>query len=111
MAVAAGVWVSVSLHCESYNRTERTYPNMKVFLSVVLAIFTTTGVSQSQSQQASPNPEPDKRYKADILEVVGHPDDDIEVTAYVAKLIEQQHKRVAGIYTTRGNRRGNYSGA
>jgi len=34
--------------------------------------------------------------------VVGHPDDDIEVAAYVAKLIEQQHKRVAVIFTTRG---------
>ena len=42
--------------------------------------------------------------------MVGHPDDDIEVAAYVAKLIEQQHKRVAVIYTTRGNSGGNAAG-
>jgi LmbE family N-acetylglucosaminyl deacetylase len=83
---------------------------MKAFLSLVLAVFITSGVSQSQSQQAPINPEPDKRYKVDILEVVGHPDDDIEVTAYVAKLIEQQNKRVAVIYTTRGNSGGNAAG-
>jgi LmbE family N-acetylglucosaminyl deacetylase len=83
---------------------------MKVFLSLVLIALTTTAVSQSQSQQAAANPEPDSRYKVDVLEVVGHPDDDIEVTAYVAKLIEQQHKRVAVIYTTRGNSGGNAAG-
>ena len=52
-------------------------------------------------------PEPDPRYKADILVIVGHPDDDIEVAAYLAKQIEQQHKRVAVIYMTRGNAGGN----
>jgi len=61
-------------------------------------------------QQAPPNPEPDSRYKVDILEVVGHPDDDIEVAAYAAKIIEQQHKRVAVVYTTRGNSGGNAVG-
>jgi len=41
---------------------------------------------------------------------VGHPDDDIEVAAYLAKAIEQQHKRVAVVYTTRGNSGGNPGG-
>jgi len=77
----------------------------------VLLLVTVVGVSRSHSQQAPPNPEPDSRYKVDILEVVGHPDDDVEVTAYVAKLIEQQHKRVAVVYTTRGNSGGNAAGA
>src|SRR3981081_2069444 len=62
------------------------------------------------SQQAPPNPEPDSRYKVDILVVVGHPDDDIEVAPYVAKLVEQQHKRAAVVYTTRGNSGGNAAG-
>ena len=83
---------------------------MKVFWPSVLAVFLATGVSRSPSQQAPANPEPDNRYKVDILEVVGHPDDDIEVAAYVAKLIEQQHKRVAVIYATRGNSGGNAVG-
>src|SRR6202166_979030 len=83
---------------------------MKVFWSSVLAVFLATGVSQSQSQQAPTNPEPDSRYKVDILEVVGHPDDDIEVAAYLAKAIEQQHKRGAVVYATRGNSGGNAAG-
>ncbi|HET9305768.1 MAG TPA: PIG-L family deacetylase [Candidatus Sulfotelmatobacter sp.] len=82
---------------------------MKLQVCLLLAVLMITGVSHSQTQ-ASPNPEPDNRYKVDVLEVVGHPDDDIEVTAYVAKLIEQQHKRVAVVYTTRGNSGGNAAG-
>lgn len=82
---------------------------MKLHVCLVLAVLMIPRVSHSQTQ-APPNPEPDSRYKVDILEVVGHPDDDIEVTAYVAKLIEQQHKRVAVVYTTRGNSGGNAAG-
>jgi len=83
---------------------------MKLHVCLVLAVLMIPGISRSQTQ-APPNPEPDNRYKVDILEVVGHPDDDIEVTAYVAKLIEQQHKRVAVVYTTRGNSGGNAAGS
>src|SRR5512142_2196951 len=82
---------------------------LQVCFAAVL-IFVVTVIRPGYSQQASPNPEPDSRYKVDILEVVGHPDDDIEVAAYVAKLIEQQHKRVAVVYTTRGNSGGNAAG-
>ncbi len=83
---------------------------MKLSVSVVLAVLVATGVGRSQSQSAPSNPEADRRYKVDILEIVGHPDDDIEVAAYVAKLIEQQHKTVAVVYTTRGNSGGNAAG-
>ena len=63
------------------------------------------------AQSPAPSvPDPDARYKADILVIVGHPDDDIEVAAYLAKMIEQQHKRVALIYMTRGNSGGNAVG-
>src|SRR5207302_1307869 len=59
---------------------------------------------QARAQAAPPIPESDNRYKADILVIVGHPDDDIEVAAYLAKAIEQLHKQVAFVYTTRGTR-------
>jgi len=75
-----------------------------VFLSCIAVTFL-------HAQQAEPNPQPDARYKVDILIVVGHPDDDVEVTAYVAKLIEQQQKKVAVVYGTRGNSGGNAAGA
>src|SRR5437660_10058651 len=70
-----------------------------------------TGIRPTYSQHAPPNPEPDSRYKVEILEVIGHLDDDVEVTAYVAKLIEQHQKRVAVVYATRGNSGGNAAGA
>ena len=68
------------------------------------------GAKQAYSQAAPTLPEPDSRYKADILVIVGHPDDDVLVAAYLAKAIEQEHKRVALIYATRGNSGGNAAG-
>jgi hypothetical protein len=81
---------------------------MKLRLLFCLIAF--LRVLHAQSQTAPPIPELDKRYKVDILVVVGHPDDDIEVSAYLAKQIEQQHKRIAVVYTTRGNTGGNAAG-
>jgi len=75
---------------------------MKLHVSLILAM-TMALASRSQAQQTPPYPPPDERYKVDILEVNGHPDDDIQFAAYIAKLIEQQHKKVAVIYATRGN--------
>jgi hypothetical protein len=40
----------------------------------------------------------DPRFKADILVVVAHPDDETMVTAYLAREIYDQHKRVARNY-------------
>ncbi len=62
------------------------------------------------AQQAPTLPAPDPRYKVDILLIVGHPDDDIEVAAYLAKVIEQDHKRAAVVFMTRGNSGGNAVG-
>jgi LmbE family N-acetylglucosaminyl deacetylase len=44
----------------------------------------------------------DERYKADILIVVAHPDDEAFFTPYAAKAIYDMHKRVAVIFTTNG---------
>jgi LmbE family N-acetylglucosaminyl deacetylase len=82
---------------------------MKRNLAVALFVFC-IALHLSRAQQAEPNPQPDPRYKVDILIVVGHPDDDIEVAAYVAKLIEEQHKTAAVVFGTRGNSGGNAAG-
>jgi LmbE family N-acetylglucosaminyl deacetylase len=79
-------------------------------LWLAIVPLTIAAVSFSHSQQAPPNPEPDSRYKVDILVIVGHPDDDIEVAPYLAKVIEQQHKRAAMVYRTRVNSGGNAAG-
>lgn len=84
-------------------------PLMKLHVCLLLVLLIAIS-ARSRAQQAPSYPPPDARYKVDILEVVGHPDDDIEVAAYVAKLIEQQHKRVAVVYATRGNSGGNAAG-
>src|SRR5437868_3046179 len=79
--------------------------SLLLFISTLLTCALTAQVSQ-----APPNPQPDDRYKVDILVVVGHPDDDIEVASYVARLIEKEHKRAAVVYGTRGNSGGNAAG-
>lgn len=48
------------------------------------------------------NRKPDQRYKADLLVVVAHPDDEIMAAAYIAREVEQG-KRVAMVWTTRGD--------
>lgn len=48
------------------------------------------------------NRPPDPRFKADILVVVAHPDDETMVTAYLAREIYDHHKRVAVVFGTRG---------
>lgn len=58
----------------------------------------------------SANPKPDDRYKADLLVVVAHPDDETEIGAYLARAIFDEHKRVAVVFGTRGNSGGNAEG-
>ncbi|HET8827273.1 MAG TPA: PIG-L family deacetylase [Terriglobales bacterium] len=53
---------------------------------------------------------PDDRYKADILVVVAHPDDDTIASSYLARAIFDQHKRVAVVYCTRGDSGSNSAG-
>ena len=53
---------------------------------------------------------PDDRYKADLLLVVAHPDDDVVVGGYLARAGLDQHKRIAVIYCTPGDGGGNAVG-
>lgn len=53
---------------------------------------------------------PDARYKADILLVVAHPDDDTIVTTYLARAILDEHKSVAVVFCTRGDSGSNSEG-
>ena len=60
-------------------------------------------------QDAKPIPLPDERYKADILLVVAHPDDEGAATPYLARAIDEG-KRVAVVYGTRGSSGANEAG-
>ncbi|MGH9488929.1 MAG: PIG-L family deacetylase [Terriglobales bacterium] len=55
-------------------------------------------------------PPPDPRFKADILVFVAHPDDEGEISGYLARAVFDQHKRVAVAYGTWGNSGGNLVG-
>jgi LmbE family N-acetylglucosaminyl deacetylase len=63
--------------------------------------------TRNNAQEAKPLPAPDDRYKADILLVVAHPDDEGAATPYLARAIYDEHKRVAVVFTTRGGSGGN----
>jgi LmbE family N-acetylglucosaminyl deacetylase len=57
---------------------------------------------QKDDPYAANNRPPDERFKADILVVVAHPDDEIMAGAYIAREIDAG-KRVAIVWTTRGD--------
>jgi LmbE family N-acetylglucosaminyl deacetylase len=56
------------------------------------------------------NPKPDERFKADLLVVVAHPDDETAIGAYLARAIFDERKRVAVVFGTRGTGGGNAEG-
>ncbi len=62
------------------------------------------------AQEAKTLPQPDERYKADILVVVAHPDDEGAATPYLARALDEG-KRVAVAYGTRGSSGANQAGA
>jgi LmbE family N-acetylglucosaminyl deacetylase len=62
------------------------------------------------AQTATPIKGADERFKADILVVVAHPDDEGGVTPYLARAIYDLHKRVAVVYGTHGGSGGNSYG-
>jgi LmbE family N-acetylglucosaminyl deacetylase len=53
---------------------------------------------------------PDDRYKADLLLIIAHPDDDVVIGGYLARVALDEHKRVAVIYCTNGDGGGNAVG-
>src|SRR5580704_8983184 len=67
-------------------------------------------LTAAELPKAPPAPHPDDRFKADILVVVAHPDDETEITGYLAKAVYEEHRRVAVIFGTRGDGGGNAEG-
>lgn len=73
------------------------------FMGLLTAAVLLIGTVPVRAQTQPPLPGPDPRYKADILLIVAHPDDDTGVSTYLAKAVFDQGRRVAVIFTTRGN--------
>ena len=75
----------------------------------LLAVFLTLPLRGVTAQEPKALPQADERYKADILVVVAHPDDEAAVTAYAARALDE-HKRVAVVFGTRGSSGENQAG-
>jgi LmbE family N-acetylglucosaminyl deacetylase len=69
----------------------------------------TQASGSGQITEAPPYLPSDPRFKTDILVIVAHPDDETEVTGYLARAIFDQHKRVAAIFGTPGNGGGDFT--
>src|SRR5450432_1343919 len=74
---------------------------------IALLFLPADGVAQEVKTKTLPLP--DQRYKADVMVVVAHPDDEGAATAYLARAIDQG-KRVAVVFTTHGNSGSNEAG-
>jgi LmbE family N-acetylglucosaminyl deacetylase len=55
------------------------------------------------SQQPLASPPADPRFKADILVIAPHPDDESTIAGYLARAVLDEHRRVAVVVTTRGD--------
>src|ERR1022692_2165397 len=81
---------------------------LRLLLSV-LGLLLVVPVAAPQVQ-APPLLLPDTRYKADLLLIVAHPDDDVVIGGYLARISLDQRKRIAVIYCTDGDGGGNSVG-
>ncbi len=78
-----------------------------IFLFCCLLAWPADAQFPSEPSPAPPLLPPDARYKADMLVVVAHPDDDVLIGGYLARIALDEHKRVAVIYCTSGDGGGN----
>ena len=72
-------------------------------LTLINCLSVITVVQVAKSQQTPTNPPPDARFKADILVIAPHPDDESTIAGYLAKAVLDEHRRVAVVLTTRGD--------
>ena len=90
---------------------QRTSFARTIEAAILAAAIAAAGSHVIRAQSAKPAPDaysandraPDARLKADILVVVAHPDDETLASAYLAREINDEHKRVAIVYGTHGD--------
>ncbi len=61
------------------------------------------GANPDQNPYSANDQTPDPRYKADILVVVAHAEDEILLTSYLAREVFDEGRKIAVVYTTAGD--------
>ncbi|WP_109485246.1 PIG-L family deacetylase [Occallatibacter savannae] len=79
-------------------------------LSAIAILLFTFRLFAQESSTAPEQLRPDARFKADVLVVVAHEDDEVMIAGYLAKLAQDEHKRIAVVYVTNGDGGGNAVG-
>jgi len=86
-------------------------PYMKSACQLAILVFLISSVAIAQDTATAPQLlRPDARFKADVLVVVAHEDDEVMIAGYLAKLALDEHKRIAVVYVTNGDGGGNAVG-
>jgi LmbE family N-acetylglucosaminyl deacetylase len=81
-----------------------TNPRVRGLLSpVVFGWLALAVVGRAAMSQSVINPPPDERFKADILVIAPHPDDESTIAGYLAKASLDEHRHIAVVFTTRGD--------
>lgn len=75
---------------------------MRTHTRLVAALLSLALAPLAAAQQPA-SPPPDDRWKADILVVSPHPDDETTIAGYLARAALDEHRRVAVVVTTRGD--------
>lgn len=78
------------------------------FLPVLVILV--CSVLYARGQDAPDLLQPDPRFKADVLVVVAHEDDEVMIAGYLAKLSQDEHKHISVVYVTNGDGGGNAVG-
>jgi LmbE family N-acetylglucosaminyl deacetylase len=81
-----------------------------LWCAVLISALARGAAVMAQTPEASVNPAPDDRYKADILLIVAHPDDETALGSYLARAVFDEGHRVAIVYCNRGEGGGNSHG-
>src|SRR3989442_1446892 len=77
---------------------------------LIVSLNTNVLLCGAIAQEPKALPLPDERYKADLLLVVAHPDDEGAATPYLARALDE-HRRIAVVFGTRGSSGANEAGA
>src|SRR5216684_6694663 len=83
---------------------------MSLTARMLVIVFLVIPVLEPGAQEPHALALPDERYKADILLVVAHPDDEGAATPYLARALDEG-KRVAVVFGTHGSSGANEAGS